>query len=159
MPFLQKRFLAWVALSPLELAFFSRAKSRATWFAPDFTRAHTRKCVCAYLLETITEHTLITKAERKHYFIESPLKRTWPSGCLDGAKYMKNSRDFLFSILLYSLGIVQPTVSMGSEAFWWRPTCVRSSDGACLPDGTRGCSSFAAAQKWRVAFCAGRAGG
>jgi len=28
--------------------------------------------------------------------IESPLKRTLPPGGLDGAKYMKNSRDFFF---------------------------------------------------------------
>jgi hypothetical protein len=33
---------------------------------------------------------------KKSLQIESPLNRLLPSGGLDGAKYMKNSRDFFF---------------------------------------------------------------
>jgi len=65
--------------------------------------------------------------QKKTLQIESPLKRTRPSGCLDGAKYMKNSRDF-FVFLHWKSSILYVWICY--RDLWQFQT----TKDSCLPD-------------------------
>jgi len=58
-----------------------------------FLGSHAKKYFCT-LQRTFSLRGNTTTSHSKTSKIESPLKQAWPSGCLVGAKYIKNSREF-----------------------------------------------------------------
>jgi len=79
--------------------------------------------------------------QKKTLQIESPLKRTRPSGCLDGAKYMKNSRDFFvflhwkkFLFLSESITFSKPLTFSNKkrQLLAWRVWCMRVLPGGAV---------------------------